>query len=94
MAFDYKKLPKNCVIRMREEGDVFTPYNSSAKKLKDYFIDKKIPVYKRKRWPVIVDKFGVLLLVIGIKKFYNDESSLNKDYVDFYVCQDNEIKGE
>ncbi len=53
LLLDFKKLPKNCVIRMREEGDVFTPYKSSTKKLKDYFIDKKIPQRRRGAIPLI-----------------------------------------
>ena len=60
-------------------------YNGSDKKINRLFIDKKIPVRKRKSWPVIVDKFGCLLLVIGIKKFYNELCDIDGDLVDFYV---------
>lgn len=63
LMLDYKKLPKNCVIRMREEGDVFTPYKSSSKKLKDYFIDKKVPQRMRGQIPVIACEKEVLAII-------------------------------
>lgn len=53
LMLDYKKLPKNCVIRMREEGDVFAAFNGGSKKLKDWFITKKIPARKRASIPLI-----------------------------------------
>ena len=31
------------MFRTRREGDVFTPFGGKRKKLKEYFIDKKIP---------------------------------------------------
>ncbi len=63
LMLDTKKLPKNCVIRMREEGDMFKPYNSSTKKLKDYFIDKKIPQRKRSSIPVIACEKEILAVI-------------------------------
>ena len=63
LLVDFKKLPKNCVIRMREEGDVFTPFGSSSKKLKDYFIDKKIPQRQRGLIPLIACEKEVLAVV-------------------------------
>lgn len=63
LLFDAKKLPKNCVIRMREEGDIFTPYKSSTKKLKDYFIDKKIPQRQRSLIPLIACEKEILAVV-------------------------------
>lgn len=66
-------------------------YDGKNKTINRIFIDKKIPLRKRKNWPIIVDKFGALLLVIGIKKFYNEESQFDDNRVDFYVCEN---KGE
>lgn len=50
---DYDKLPKGCVIRTRKEGDMFTKFGGGTKKLKDYFIDKKIPQRLRGEIPLI-----------------------------------------
>ena len=66
-------------------------YDGTNVKINRIFIDKKIPQRERERWPVLVDKFGVLLLVINIKKFYNVEQSSNEELVEFYI-RDN--KGE
>lgn len=66
-------------------------YDGKNKDINRIFIDKKIPLRQRKNWPVIVDKFGALLLVIGIKKFYNELSQFEEDRVEFYVCKN---KGE
>ena len=69
-------------------------YDGTNKEVNRIFIDKKIPLRCRKSWPMIVDKFGRLLLVVNIKKFYNNLCGLDKKLVEFYVCQNNKDKGE
>ena len=66
-------------------------YDGSDKVVNRIFINKKIPVLERKKWPVIVDKFGVLLHVIGMKKIYNEVYDSNVNLIEFYIC---ESKGE
>ena len=66
LIFDADKIPYNAVIRNRREGDVFKPYNGKTKKLKDYFIDKKIPLRKRDFIPLVAVNDEVLL-VSGIE---------------------------
>lgn len=66
-------------------------YDGSNKIVNRLFINKKVPLRYRKSWPVIVDKFGGLLLVIGIKKFYNETCDYDGNLVDFYICKN---KGE
>ena len=66
-------------------------YDGKNKSINRIFIDKKIPLRHRKTWPTIVDKFGELLLVIDIKKFYNNMRDLQDDLIEFYVCKN---KGE
>ncbi len=61
--FDLDKIPKNAVIRMRKEGDVFTKCGGTSKKLKDYFIDKKIERYKRDNIPLIALGSKVLVII-------------------------------
>ena len=52
--FDYGKINKGINIRNRRNGDVFYPYRSpGSKKLKEYFIDEKIPRGKRENIPLL-----------------------------------------
>ena len=53
---DYDKIAgKKLVIRSRKDGDFFVPSGMSGKKkLKDYFIDKKIPFFMRDEIPVFL----------------------------------------
>ena len=53
LYFDYRKVPKDAVWRFREDGDVFEKFGGGTKKLKSFFIDKKIPVRKRDIIPVL-----------------------------------------
>lgn len=53
LLLDYRKLPKNAVLRFRKDGDVFTKFGGGTKKLKSYMIDKKIPQRKRDYIPVL-----------------------------------------
>lgn len=50
--------------RSRQPGDVFSPYQGRGhKKLKDYFIDRKIPRRDRDRAVIIADNAGILALL-------------------------------
>ncbi len=78
--FDFDKIPKNAVIRMRKGGDTFTKYGGTTKKLKDYFIDKKIERYIRDNIPLIAIDNKVLV-IIGIAVSENvkvDKTTKNK----------------
>ncbi len=48
-------LPEGAVVRTRRPGDVFKPFGSGEKKLKDFLIDKKIPREERDRIPLVAD---------------------------------------
>lgn len=54
LVIDAEKLPQNCVLRLRKEGDVFQKFGSGTKKLKEFLIDKKIPKRERDQLPVLV----------------------------------------
>ena len=43
LMFDYDKLPKDSVLRLKRQGDVFTKFGGGSKSLKKYLIDKKVP---------------------------------------------------
>ncbi len=60
---DAEKLPADAVWRFRQEGDTFAPLGlNGSKKLKDYFIDKKIPQRMRDTIPVLAVDNKILLV--------------------------------
>jgi tRNA(Ile)-lysidine synthase len=62
--FDYDKIKGGLYIRNRKGGDRFVPYGmKGSKKIKDYFIDEKIPKEERDRIPLITDKENILWVV-------------------------------
>lgn len=61
---DAEKLPADAVWRFRKEGDTFAPLGlGGTKKLKEYFIDKKIPQRMRNEIPVLA--VGDKILIVG-----------------------------
>lgn len=66
LTFDYDKLPKTAILRTRKDGDFFTKFGGGTKKLKDYFIDKKISRYKRDNIPLIANG-NEILLIFGVE---------------------------
>ncbi len=90
--FDYEMMNKGINIRNRQKGDVFKPLKSNGtKRLKEYFIDSKIPREQRDKMPLlcigneviwvigdkISDKFRVTENTKSIVKIeYNRRSSL------------------
>jgi len=60
---DASKLPGNAVWRTRQEGDTFAPLGlGGTKKLKEYFIDKKIPQRMRDEIPVLAVGSKILIV--------------------------------
>ncbi|MBM7601282.1 tRNA(Ile)-lysidine synthase [Virgibacillus halotolerans] len=56
-------------IRTRKPGDRMRWKGlNGSKKLKDIFIDEKIPLRERNKWPIMVDNNNEILWLIGIKK--------------------------
>ena len=62
---DFDKL-SGAVIRFRRDGDVFTPCGGGTKKLKQYFIDRKVPSRLRDRIPLIC-RGNEVLVVVGMQ---------------------------
>ncbi len=70
----YNKLALPLVARQRQPGDILEfPYGK--KKLKDYYIDHKIPMHIRDRDIVITDQTGRILSVLG--RYYNTSKDLD-----------------
>lgn len=65
--FDYEKLKMGISIRSRNTGDMFKPLGSNGtKKLKEYYIDNKIPRELRDNIPLIA-KNNEIVWIIGYK---------------------------
>ncbi len=70
------KLP--LIVRTRRVGDKMKVKGlDGSKKLKDIFIDKKISMYKRDSWPVVVDSEGKIVWIPGIKKSVYDKKKID-----------------
>jgi len=79
---DASKLPSNAVWRTRQEGDTFAPLGlGGTKKLKEYFIDKKIPQRMRDEIPVLAVG-GKILIVADIE--IADEIKVTDETKQFY----------
>ncbi|WP_175495525.1 tRNA lysidine(34) synthetase TilS [Gracilibacillus orientalis] len=56
-------------MRVRMPGDRMNVRGlNGRKKVKDIFIDEKVPVYLRDNWPLIFGADGSLLWIVGLKK--------------------------
>jgi tRNA(Ile)-lysidine synthase len=79
---DAEKLPENAVWRFRQEGDTFAPLGlGGTKKLKEYFIDKKIPQRMRNEIPVLA--VGEKILAVADIEIA-DEIKITPDTKRFY----------
>ena len=66
--FDRSAIRGGLVVRTRREGDRIRPFGmQGSKKLHDIFIDEKISLLERDRWPILCDEEGILW-VIGLKQ--------------------------
>ncbi len=86
IASSGRKLEK-VVVRQNDFPLYLKNYDGNNSKVNRIFINKKIPLRLRKKWPIIVDKFGALLLVIDIKKFYNEVWDESENPISLYVCK-------
>lgn len=63
-------------VRNKKDGDKMVVKNmNSSKKIKDIFIDEKIPKEDRELYPIVVDNNGNILWIPGIKKSKFDASN-------------------
>jgi tRNA(Ile)-lysidine synthase len=54
------------VLRTWSEGDSFIPLGMKArKKISDFFVDEKIPVYEKKEYPILETKGGEVIWLCG-----------------------------
>jgi tRNA(Ile)-lysidine synthase len=61
VVFDWQRLTPPLSVRTRQDGDRFRPYGlAGSKKLKDFFIDAKVPREKRDYIPIVCDEQGIV----------------------------------
>ncbi len=62
--FDYDKVRGSLFVRNRRKGDKFIPIGmKGSKKIKDFFIDEKIPREEREKIPLVVNDEDILWVV-------------------------------
>ena len=63
-CFDYDNIKSEIYVRNRRNGDKFTPFGmNGSKKLKDFFIDEKIPKEVRNQVPLVLDGEDIIWVV-------------------------------
>jgi tRNA(Ile)-lysidine synthase len=68
------------IVRTREQGDkIKLKGMNGRKKVKDIFIDEKIPIHSRHSWPIVEDGNGNILWIPGLKKSVFEADSTNED---------------
>ncbi|NLV90581.1 MAG: tRNA lysidine(34) synthetase TilS [Tenericutes bacterium] len=66
-------------VRNRKNGDKIKIKNMlGSKKIKDIFIDEKIPVEERDKWPIVLDSSDTIVWIPGIKKSIYDKNKKEK----------------
>lgn len=66
-------------VRTRKNGDKIAVKGMNGhQKVKDIFIDKKIPMNDRDSWPIVIDSKGNIVWIPGIKKSKYDVSKNKK----------------
>lgn len=69
LLLDREEVPMPLIIRTRAKGDRMTLKGmQGTRKIKDIFIDHKIPLRERDSWPIVTDSDGRILWVPGLKK--------------------------
>ncbi|MRH44967.1 tRNA lysidine(34) synthetase TilS [Aquibacillus halophilus] len=74
------KLP--LTIRTRKSGDKIKVRGlNGSKKVKDIFIDQKIPLHLRDHWPLLIDQDGKVIWLVGLKKGNIDRINHSKKFL-------------
>lgn len=69
VVFDREALRYPLTLRPRKQGDRMKPFGlNGSKKVKDIFIDAKIPAEQRRTWPVLTDAEDVILWLPGLTR--------------------------
>ena len=75
-VFDADKLSLPLFVRSRHSGDCFQPLGfKGSKKVKDYFIDEKVPRELRDSIPIICDVQGIIIWIGGYRQSQRGNST-------------------
>ncbi|MBS8266984.1 tRNA lysidine(34) synthetase TilS [Mesobacillus boroniphilus] len=67
------------IIRTRQNGDRMSLKGmAGSKKVKDIFIDMKVPLSQRDEWPIVTDREGRILWLPGLKKSNHESTEGNR----------------
>ncbi|MBM7097956.1 tRNA lysidine(34) synthetase TilS [Bacillus sp. H-16] len=81
-------LPLPLTVRTRKNGDRVVPKGmTGTKKLKDLFIDKKVPRHLRDSWPVVTDREDRIIWVPGIVHTETGSALPKKDKMLYLECE-------
>lgn len=83
-VIDAKLLPNDVKWRVRQNGDIFAKFGSGTKKLKEYFIDKKVPNTMRNKIPVLASG-NEIFCILGFEISEKVKATENTKYA--YVIQ-------
>ncbi|SFB22932.1 MULTISPECIES: tRNA lysidine(34) synthetase TilS [unclassified Bacillus (in: firmicutes)] len=83
--FAMHDMKKPFIIRSRQNGDRMTLKGmAGTRKIKDIFIDQKIPLNERESWPIVTNGEGKILWLPGLKKSaYEDTNKCANSYILF-----------
>ncbi len=77
---DSSEISLPLIVRTRRLGDKIKVKGlDGTKKIKDIFIDRKMPIKDRDIWPIVVDSKGNVVWIPGIKKSVFDKNK-NENY--------------
>ena len=75
---DFNKINFPLKVRNRRAGDKFAPLGlNGSKKIKDYFIDKKVKKSERDKIPLVVDNNGLIIWIAGYH--INEKAKITKE---------------
>jgi tRNA(Ile)-lysidine synthase len=67
---------------------------NGSKKVKDIFIDEKVPLAKRDSWPIVTDAVGNIIWIPGLKKTILEELDVtNNDRIVLQYRQHEKCRG-
>ncbi|MDY0394864.1 tRNA lysidine(34) synthetase TilS [Virgibacillus halophilus] len=90
---DHITLPLH--VRTRLPGDRMSWKKlNGSKKIKDIFIDEKIPVQSRSTWPLVTDDQGRILWLIGLKKAEGGNPTANQSMIQMQYRRDTSSGGK
>ena len=77
---DSREITLPLIVRTRKYGDkIWVKGMNGSKKIKDIFIDEKVPLKNRDNHPIVVDSLGEIVFIPGIKKSKFDKKK-NETY--------------